>query len=76
MCGAFLPSTLSSLKLSSWLSSSHSPLFSVHIHTRGARPQRTLALRPTKQGTDLLYPCCLLVTSPHLPRPSSPQPLL
>lgn len=41
------------------------PLFSVplHIHTRGARP-----LGPMEQGADLLYPCCLLVTSPHLPQ--------
>lgn len=25
-------------------------------------------LGPTEQGTDLLYPCCFLVTSPHLPQ--------
>lgn len=72
---AFLPATLSSLKLSSWLSSSHSPLFSVHIHTRGARPQWTPAAGAHEAGDRPPVPMLSLGDLPSPPPGPAPPNL-
>lgn len=69
---AFLPSTLSSLQLSSWHSSLTSPFSLSNSTLRVPGPNGPWLPGSTKQGTDLLYPCCLLVISPHLPQAQLP----